>query len=106
MRHFTFLIGDLWPNCPLPDDLARALLTADEALALVSKTEVSIPDGVEIPGYSYVPELAETIAMGEMMARGWGPSEHVLLETRDGVLCWWLGFDDWQPVSELNSKEK
>jgi hypothetical protein len=47
MRHFTFLIGDLWPNCPLPDDLARALLTADEALALVSKTEVSIPDGVE-----------------------------------------------------------
>jgi hypothetical protein len=104
MRHFTFLIGNTRKSYPLPDDQVRALLAADKDL--VSETEVSIPDGVEIPGYSYTPELAETIAMGEMMARGWEPAEHVLLETRDGVLCWWLGFDDWQPVSELNSKEK
>ena len=98
MRHFTFLIGDLRKSYPLPGDLARALLAADKTL--VSETEVSIPDGVQIPGYSYTPELAETIAMGEMMARGWEPSEHVLLETRDGVLCRWLGFDEWQAVSE------
>jgi hypothetical protein len=104
MRHFTFLIGNTRKSYAFPDDQMRALLAADKDL--VSETEVSIPDGVEIPGYSYAPELAETIAMGEMMARGWEPSEHILLETRDGVLCWWLGFDDWQPVSELNSKEK
>lgn len=106
MRNFIFMIGrdDEYED---ESALVSAWLNSSE-LAGASCYSVSLPPGgemhhaVRVNNYEFLPNLAQTIMMGEAMFDSWCLDDvvTVLLEEVDGKYQRWLGQEDWTPVGE------